>query len=379
MPELFTPKQRMLNAYRGVFSDRYPVAPEFWYYYPARVLGVSMVEFEREIPFWQALQATFKRYGTEGWGAAFLDVINPDAERKIRFLKLPDDQYRETVFIRFHGKEFQSSKRYSLKEPSWVETPFVKDEKELDDYINIILSPQNAVDFTSVNTAYAGVGEDYLLEMWLGNPFFDTIAELMGFEKGVMYFMSEDECHLESLRRQLIEYQKELIHRVVENTAYESFVIGCSYSNNSLLGPTLWRKWDKPYLQAMAGEIHRHGKLLHIHFHGRCLETVPDFAEIGIDCVCPFERPPGGDVVGLDGLKKVREMLADRVTMNGNVHTVETLIRGTESDVKREVREIKTAFRGSARLIIGTGDQVGLETPEGNVWAMVDEAIKTGD
>lgn len=123
MPELFTPKQRMLNAYRGVFSDRYPVAPEFWYYYPARVLGVSMVEFEREIPFWQALQATFKRYGTEGWGAAFLDVINPDAERKIRFLKLPDDQYRETVFIRFHGKEFQSSKRYSLKEPSWVETP----------------------------------------------------------------------------------------------------------------------------------------------------------------------------------------------------------------------------------------------------------------
>jgi hypothetical protein len=37
--------------------------------------------------------------------------------------------------------------------------------------------------------------------------------------------------------------------------------------------------------------------------------------------------------------------------MNGNVHTVETLIRGTEADVRREMREIKGVFQGSARSI----------------------------
>ena len=36
-----TPKQRMLNAYRGLPNDRPAVAPEFWYYYPAKVLGVE--------------------------------------------------------------------------------------------------------------------------------------------------------------------------------------------------------------------------------------------------------------------------------------------------------------------------------------------------
>lgn len=30
----------MLNAYRGVPNDRPPVAPEFWYYYPNKLLGV---------------------------------------------------------------------------------------------------------------------------------------------------------------------------------------------------------------------------------------------------------------------------------------------------------------------------------------------------
>ena len=35
---------RMLNAYRGVFSDRVAIAPEFWCYYPAKVLGVDMID-----------------------------------------------------------------------------------------------------------------------------------------------------------------------------------------------------------------------------------------------------------------------------------------------------------------------------------------------
>ena len=99
-----------------------------------------------------------------------------------------------------------------------------------------------------------------------------------------------------------------------------------------------------------------------------------DFLETGVDCVCPFERPPGGDIAGAEGLASVKAALGGRVTMNGNVHTVETLIRGTVDDVRREVREIKEVFAGSNRYIIGTGDQVGRETPEENIRGMIDEA-----
>ena len=45
--------------------------------------------------------------------------------------------------------------------------------------------------------------------------------------------------------------------------------------------------------------------------------------------------------------------------------------------MRREVAEIRTAFAGSNRgdynrLIIGTGDQVGWETPDENIWAMIE-------
>ena len=151
-------------------------------------------------------------------------------------------------------------------------------------------------------------------------------------------------------------------------------MIAFSSSCNSLLGPALWRRLDKPFIAAVAREAHALGRLLHIHFHGRCAETIGDFRQIGVDCVCPFERPPGGDIRGLEGLREVRHALGDSVTFDGNVHTVETLIRGTPQEVRREVREIREAFAGSSRCIIGTGDQVGRETPDENLAALVDEA-----
>ena len=80
-----------------------------------------------------------------------------------------------------------------------------------------------------------------------------------------------------------------------------------------------------------------------------------------------------GDVTDL---ALVRRMLSERVTFNGNVHTVETLIRGAVQDVQREVTEIMDAFAGSPRLIVGTGDQVGGETPDENIFAMIETVHK---
>jgi uroporphyrinogen-III decarboxylase len=220
------------------------------------------------------------------------------------------------------------------------------------------------------------VGESYLLEASLGVPFFDYFAGSRqgGLEQAIFDF-AERENDLRRLQERYIDNRIRLAAALCRKTPFESFFIGCSWSCNSLIGPAMWRTWDKPVIAAVADEVHRHGRLLHVHFHGRCMETVADFAEMGIDCICPFERPPGGDVTDLS---RVRAVLGDRVTVNGNVHTVETLIRGTPDGVRREVRQILTAFRGNPRVIVGTGDQVGRETPEENLHAMIEEARRIG-
>jgi hypothetical protein len=375
-----TPKQRMLNAYRGIPNDRPPVAPEFWYYYPAKVLGVDMIEFSKT-PFHRALKATFEKFGCEGWGivGCGAPVDGLQWEREEKWLDADTVARRSTVHT--PKGTLASASHQTRHEPGWTTERYIKDfDRDLPAFDYLTLGGDiNRLDPTGAINAWKEVGESYLLEMGLGVPFFDYFAEgrAGGFETAIVDFL-EREAELEALCERYTDFKVRLVRALCEKTPFESYFIGCSWSCNSLIGPALWRRWDKPYIRAIADELHRHGKLLHIHFHGRCMETVADFAEIGVDCVCPFERPPGGDVGGPAELREIARRLDGRTTFNGNIHTVETLIRGTPDDVRREVGEVLDAFAGNPRVIVGTGDQVGAETPEANLHALFEAAYGKG-
>lgn len=378
MPNL-TGKQRMLNAYRGLAAERPAVAPEFWYYYPAKLLGVDMIRFQREVPFHQALKAAFEKFACEGWGIAFADLPNERVTVNNRESWSDSDTLEVRTTTKTSRGTLTGAQRFSREEPSWtIERPIKDLARDLPAWEEAAFGgdPEN-LNVAPLIQAWQEVGESYLLEAYLGVPFFDCYASARegGFETGIYDFMSPElEKTLAALREKHCELMVRTARAICERTPLESLFIGCSWSCNSLIGPELWRRWDKPVIRAVVEEAHRHGRLVHVHFHGRSLETATDFAELGIDCVCPFERPPGGDVEGLAGLQTIARALNERTTMNGNVHTVETLIRGAPEDARREVREIRAAFQGNPRLIVGTGDQVGRETPAENLAAMIDEA-----
>ena len=278
--------------------------------------------------------------------------------------------------IRTPAGTLTSASLLDREEPGWpLERPLKDFARDLAAYEIMSLPDPGLMQVEGMVRHWEEVSESYLLEAWLGVPFFDFYGS--GREGGLeaaIYDLLEHETELEALREKHLAHMVDKTRLICERTPFESLVIGCSWSCNSLLGPRLWRRWDKPVIAAVAAEAHRHSRLLHVHFHGKCLETVADFAELDLDCVCPFERPPGGDIEGLAGLREVARLLDGKVTMNGNIHTVETLIRGTTEDVRREVREVREAFRGTNRVIVGTGDQVGRETPEENLRAMIGEA-----
>ncbi len=397
-----TPKQRMLNAYRGLPVDTVPVAPEFWVYYPARLLGVDMIQFAREVAFHLALKQTFEAFSCEGWGIASPALSNPEVEVSGQERWLDERRLETRSTIKTPAGTVTSASLADRDEPGWpLERPIKDFARGLPVFEILGFPDLDVMDPTPLTQAWEEVGESYLLEGFLGVPFTDFWGGSRegGLEQTIYDFV-EHEAELARLHGRYVEYMVEKTRRLCEQTPVESFFIGCSWSCNSLISPRMWRRWDKPVIAAVAAEAHRHGRLLHVHFHGRCLESVADFAEVGMDCVCPFERPPGGDVEGLAGLREVRRLLCragactpptepttggvqapalqPSVTMNGNVHTVEALIRGTPADVRREVREVWEAFGGTHRVIIGTGDQVGRETPEENLWAMVEEARACG-
>jgi hypothetical protein len=376
---VISPKQRMLNAYRGVPSDRPPVAPEFWFYYPAKVLGVDFMKFFREVPFHLALKTTFEKFGCEGWGVRGVSIPNDLVTSSSRETWVDADTLETRTTTKTSRGELTSVSQLNRYEPGGraLERPLKDLEHDLPAWeIAVFGGEPEAMDVKPLIKAWEEVGDTYLLEAYAIGPFFDAFASERegGFEAAAVDFMTPElEPVLAALQEKYLERMVRITRVICERTPVESLFVSGNWSCSSLIGPGLWRRWDKPVIQAVVAEAHRHNRLVHIHFHGRCMDTVADFAKMGIDCVCPFERPPGGDVVGLEGLKEVARKLNGRTCMNGNIHTVETLIRGRPADVRREVREVLEAFRGNPRVIVGTGDQVGGETPEENLVAMIGE------
>lgn len=373
-----TPKQRMLAAYRGELADVIPVAPEFWYYIPAKVLGVDMVTFEREVPLWQGLQETFRHYGTEGWGCVSPSIPTPDVTVEHEWVDLGEGQYELRQVHHTPAGSLTSRQRYDRQEPSWsVERPIKVFERDWPAYRHCCFGLPEEADWSSIQRALDAVGEDYLLEVTVGAQFFDFIATPReGGLPQALYDLLEHESFFAALHEEYIEYVRRVTRAACEHTTADAVFIGCCWSCLSLLNPEIWRRWDEPVIEAVAAEAHAHGRVVHLHLHGRCREILKDLSECGVDCVCPFERPPGGDI---EDIAQVRDVLGDRVTFNGNVSTVETLIRGGPEDVWREVEEIIESWRPDRRrLIVGTGDQVGRETPEDNLAAMIEAGRKLG-
>jgi len=373
-----TPKQRMLAAYRGELPDTVPIAPEFWYYLPARLLGIDMIKFERETPLWEALLKTFRYYQTEGWGAIFIGAPAPDVKSSERWMDLGGGRFESRISQHTPFGELTSSRLYDRHEPSWDGERPIKDfVRDWPAYKAVSMGCIEAMDWRQVDQALSAVGEDYLLEPWLGVPFFDYIATPRegGLQQGLFDLMDHEEFFI-PLHEEYISWMRQLARAAAAKSNAESFCIGCAWSCVSLIGPDLWRRWDKPVIRAVSEELHAAGKLLHIHFHGKSHAVLEDLADCGADCICPFERPPGGDITDL---RELRRILGGKVTVNGNVHTVETLIRGTPADVEREVEEIFEQWGpDKRRLILGTGDQVGRETPDDNIAAMITTGRRLG-
>jgi hypothetical protein len=149
------------------------------------------------------------------------------------------------------------------------------------------------------------VEDDYLLEVIAGFTFIDFIGwgREGGLERTILDIV-EHEHYLLELQKRYIQWITEFTRAIFSKTTAESVNIPCIWSTLSLVSPEMWRKWDKPVIEAVVNVAHQMGGLVHLHLHGNCMEVIEDFAQLGIDCVCPFERSPGGDVTNLRKVKK---------------------------------------------------------------------------
>lgn len=117
------------------------------------------------------------------------------------------------------------------------------------------------------------------------------------------------------------------------------------------------------------------GFFTHVHSCGPEKELVKIFAEeTDLTVIDPLEVPPMGDC----DLAELKKLYGDKIVLKGNLHTTEVMLHGSVDDVVAASKKaIDDAAEGGG-FILSTGDQCGRDTPDENIFAMVETARTYG-
>ena len=96
--------------------------------------------------------------------------------------------------------------------------------------------------------------------------------------------------------------------------------------------------------------------------------------ETALTVIDPLEIPPMGDC----DLKQIKRLYGDTLVLKGNLHTTNVMLRGTPEDVARASRQAIDDGAAGGRFILSTGDQCGRDTPDENIFAMIETARTYG-
>jgi uroporphyrinogen decarboxylase len=113
----------------------------------------------------------------------------------------------------------------------------------------------------------------------------------------------------------------------------------------------------------------------HIHSCGPEKELVKLMTEeTDLTVIDPLEIPPMGDC----DLAELKRLYGNRIVLKGNLHTTSVMLNDDVNVVIEASRRAIDDAASGGRFILSTGDQCGRDTPDENLFAMVETARTYG-
>jgi uroporphyrinogen decarboxylase len=93
-----------------------------------------------------------------------------------------------------------------------------------------------------------------------------------------------------------------------------------------------------------------------------------------VDVIEPLEEPPGGDV----DIAEYKKRYGDRICLKGNINTFEFMLTASPSQVEEKAKRLIDDCAAGGGFVLSTGDQCGRDTPDANIFKLVEVAKTYG-
>ena len=376
-----TSRERLLTVLKGGIPDCVPVSPDVSNMIPARMTGLPFwdIYLYQKIPQWKAYIDCVKYFGFDSLMDGFV---------KIRFDELGeiDRDVKEAVVLRDDDRIVTRRYRQVNGKVFWEDlvNVYFRDNPPVRDIdparVGADLTPSHFEPVVSQNP-YEGIegeellktvrqemGEHGLVGVWCGRSTFVTNTQQ------VYDYYDDPEPFIEASR----EYLKKSVIRFKKLMSLETkpdFI--CTGGSGTLVYQTadMFRKLGLPVVKTISELCSECGIPSHVHSCGPEKELVKILSEeTKLTVIDPLEIPPMGNC----DLKELKRLYGHRLVLKGNLHTTDVMLRGSVQDVKDASRRAIDDAAEGGRFILSTGDQCGRDTPDENIFAMIETARTYG-
>ena len=373
-----TSRERTLAVLRGDVPDCVPCCPDISNMVPCRLTGKPFWDIYayQDPPLWKAHIDAIKRYGIDGGFEMYTfhsDVLPPE----------PSPWEQRIVHRRDDGSFV--TQRFNPETGAWSERVIVYTADNPPGY-NV--RPEG-LGLPAVPTEWEPMPEP---KAWpKGDELWKMVQEEMGDHGVVGFGAAATTCVLNSPEsiysyyddpkpwRDRVEQKLLGIEERMEFVAAmdpRPDFLACGGSGSLIWQtPDIFRELALPLLKKATEMAHDLGIPTHVHSCGPEKEFVRMAAEeTKLTVIDPLEVPPMGDC----DLAELKRLYGHKIVLKGNLHTTEVMLKGSVDDVVAASRKaIDDAAEGGG-FILSTGDQCGRDTPDENIFAMIETARTYG-
>lgn len=225
--------------------------------------------------------------------------------------------------------------------------------------------------FRTIDLVIATVGQTVAVHGEIFSPF-TQLMELFGYEQALMYLIDEpDRCR--AILGAYTEGAADLGARQARH-GVDAVLISSAFAGGGFISKAQYEQFVLPYEAEVVRRIKQQGVPVYTHTCGRLGDRLELLAATGTDGIDTLDPPPLGNV----DLQDAKRRVGDRVFFKGNIDPVNTLLKRTRDEVRRDALErLRVAAWGSG-YILSSACSVSPRVPPENLAVLVEASKEFG-
>ncbi len=376
-----TSRERLLKVLKGDIPDCVPVAPDFSNMIPAKLTGKPFWDLYlyNNPPIWEAYVDCARFFNIDSLMDGYFPFTYPE-----NTISLPAHDWQTAIICRDPEKIITQDYFRESGKMTWgdkvnvypVGDPSIGNVSL--DKLGLPPVPPKWEPLEGVKQIDCGPEGLKKMKAMLGDQglfgIFITSTNMIGSPEKLFDFYDNPEKLEAEVEKRVADVEKRFAYIMGLEVKPDFLCVGGS-GTMIYQSPEFVRENTLPAVKRVIELATSAGIPTHVHSCGPEKELIKIMAEeTSLTVIDPLEISPMGDC----DLAELKRLYGKKLTLKGNLHTTEVMLRGSVEDViKASKKAIDDAAEGG-RFILSTGDQCGRDTPFENLFAMIETARTYG-